>query len=73
MKKLHISEDIALPLDTATQTIAILARKRVGKTYTASVLAEELIKAEIPLVVLDPTGAWWGLRASNSTFPTSPQ
>lgn len=64
MKTLQISPDIALPLDTATQTIAILARKRVGKTYTASVMAEELIKAEIPLVVLDPTGAWWGLRAS---------
>lgn len=62
--KLQISDDISLPVDTATQTIAILARKRVGKTYTASVMAEELIKAEIPIVVFDPTGAWWGLRSS---------
>lgn len=62
--KLHIANELSLPIDTATQTIAILARKRVGKTYTASVIAEELIKAEIPIVVLDPTGAWWGLRSS---------
>lgn len=61
--KLHISEHLDLPIEAATQTIAILARKRVGKTYTASVIAEELIEAKIPIVVLDPTGAWWGLRS----------
>lgn len=31
--------------------------------YAAAVLAEELIKAGAPVVVLDPVGAWWGLRA----------
>ncbi len=61
---LYISEDLKLPLDFVTQTAAILARKRVGKTYTASVIAEEMVKAELPFVALDPTGAWWGLRAS---------
>lgn len=61
---LKISKDLSLPLDYATQTDAIIARKRVGKTYTASVIAEELIEHEIPIVVLDPTGAWWGLRSS---------
>lgn len=55
----------ALPLDLATQTVAILARKRVGKTYTASVMAEEFAAAQLPFVVLDPTGAWWGLRSSD--------
>lgn len=64
MSKLKISDDLSLPLDAVTQTIAILARKRVGKTYTASVIAEEFIEAKIPIVVLDPTGAWWGLRSS---------
>lgn len=54
----------ALPLDFVTQTAAILARKRVGKTYTASVIAEEFCEAGLPFVVLDPTGAWWGLRSS---------
>lgn len=64
MKYLSISSDIKLPVDAVTQTIAIVARKRVGKTYTASVQAEEYIKAGLPGVVLDPTGAWWGLKAS---------
>lgn len=64
MKKLRVFTDYDLPLETATQTIAIVARKRVGKTYLASVLAEEFIKNGIPIVVLDPTGAWWGLRSS---------
>lgn len=61
--KLHISSDISLPLDSATQTFAILAKRRVGKTYTASVIAEEYVKAKLPFVALDPTGAWWGLRS----------
>ena len=64
---LHIASeprDFSIPPDLITQTIAILARKRVGKTYTASVIAEEFCKAKLPFVVLDPTGAWWGLRAS---------
>lgn len=64
MKHLHISPDIALPFDSVTQTFAILAKRRVGKTYTASVMAEEMAKAGLPFVALDPTGAWWGLRAS---------
>lgn len=64
MKRLNISVDISLPLDSVTQTFAILAKRRVGKTYTASVMAEEMAKAGLPFVVLDPTGAWWGLRSS---------
>lgn len=51
-------------MDAVTQTCAILAKRRVGKTYTASVMAEEMVKAGLPFVALDPTGAWWGLRAS---------
>lgn len=63
MKSIRISESLTLPPDAATQTFAVVARKRVGKTYTASVMAEEMIAAGIPIAVLDPTGAWWGLRS----------
>ena len=63
-KQLSIAPDLALPLDFITETAAIIAQRRAGKTYTASVLAEEMIAASLPFVVLDPTGAWWGLRAS---------
>jgi hypothetical protein len=62
--KLNISDDLKLPLDFVTQTQAILAKKRVGKTYTAKVQAEELLKANQQIVAIDPTGAWWGLKSS---------
>jgi uncharacterized protein len=61
--KLQLAEGLALPLDFATKTAAILAQRRKGKTYTASVIAEEMVAAKQPFVALDPTGAWWGLRA----------
>jgi uncharacterized protein len=61
--KLKLAEGLALPLDFATKTAAILAQRRKGKTYTASVIAEEMVAAKQPFVALDPTGAWWGLRA----------
>jgi uncharacterized protein len=63
-KNLTISNKLSLPLDAVTQTFAILAKRRVGKTYTASVIAEEMAVANLPFVAVDPTGAWWGLRAS---------
>jgi uncharacterized protein len=65
-KRLHISDDLSLSLDAVTQTFAVLAKRGVGKTYTASVMAEEMLKAGQQVVALDPTGAWWGLR---SGFP----
>ena len=62
--KLKISPDLSLPLDFVTSTQAILAKKGKGKSYTASVQAEELLDAHQQVVVVDPTGAWWGLRSS---------
>lgn len=59
---LELSKDLKLPLEAVTQTIGILAKRGAGKTYTASVLAEEFVNAKLPFCVLDPTGAWWGLR-----------
>jgi uncharacterized protein len=64
MANLRIARDLALPVDVVTQAIAILARKGAGKTYTASVIVEEAVRAKVPVVVVDPTGAWWGLRTS---------
>ena len=61
---LRIAPDLEIPDDAVTQAIAILARRGAGKTHTASVLVEEVVKRSLPVVVLDPTGAWWGLRSS---------
>lgn len=62
-KPLHLGE-VNLPHETVTETIAILGKRGAGKTTTARVIAEELLTAELPIVVLDPTGVWWGLRSS---------
>ncbi len=47
-----------------SETFAILAKRGAGKTYTAAVLVEELLKAGLHAVVVDPVGVWRGLRAS---------
>lgn len=65
MKKLHIGKDgFTLPLELVTSTQAILARKRSGKSYTASVEAEELLEHKQQVLAIDPTSAWHGLRSS---------
>lgn len=57
-------ENFDLPLDLTTQTLAVLAKKGAGKSYTSSVMIEELLDAGQVPVILDPTGAWFGLKSS---------
>jgi hypothetical protein len=64
MNQLTISKDLSLPDEAVTQTFAILAKRGVGKTYTASVMAEEMLKKGLQVVIVDPIGVWWGLRSS---------
>lgn len=51
-----------MPINSATKTFAILAKRGAGKTYTGAVLAEEFDKNNIPIVVFDPIDVWWGLK-----------
>lgn len=53
---------IQLPLNSATKTFAILAKRGAGKSYTGAVMAEEFFKNNIPFVVFDPIDVWWGLK-----------
>lgn len=53
-----------LPHEVVTQSIAILAKRGVGKTYTAAVLCEEIHDIGVPPIIVDPTGAHWGMKAS---------
>jgi len=62
--KLHLSDDLSLPVDAATQTFAFVARKGAGKTYAAGKLNELLIDAGVQCVILDTVGNWYGLRIS---------
>lgn len=63
MKRLHLSEDLSLPADAITQTFGVLAVRGAGKSNLAAVMAEEMYKAGLPFVVVDPVGSWWGLRS----------
>ena len=64
MSKLAISDELLLPLDAVTETFGILAVRGAGKSNSAAVMAEEMHAAHLPFVVVDPVGAWWGLRSS---------
>jgi hypothetical protein len=64
--KLEIAPNLVLPIDAVTQTIAIMSKRGTGKTHTASVMAEEMLKHGQTVVVYDPTSAWWGLKSSAS-------
>src|SRR3990167_9369146 len=61
MNKLNLGS-IQIPINAATKTFAILAKRGAGKTYTGAVMAEEFFDNNIPFVVFDPIDIWWGLR-----------
>lgn len=64
MKTIKIAKDISLPLEIITQTIAILAKRRAGKSYTMRRLVEEISEAGQQVVLVDPKGDQWGIRSS---------
>jgi len=64
MNDLRIADDLALPIDAVTETFLIFGKRGSGKTSTSVVLTEEMIAAGLPVCILDPMGAWWGLRSS---------
>ena len=64
-RKLVLADGLSLPAElAATQTFGILAKRGAGKSNAAAVMAEEMFAAGVPFVVVDPVGAWWGLRSS---------
>src|SRR5580704_11360785 len=70
---LHVGPGLDLPADAITQSIALLAVRRAGKSNAAAVIAEEMHHAGLPWVAIDPKGDWWGLRSSgDGTGPGLP-
>jgi hypothetical protein len=70
MAKLHLSSDFSLPDDAITQTFGILAVRGAGKTNCAVVMAEEMHRAGLAFVAIDPVGVWWGLRSTKDGKPS---
>src|SRR4029077_8937134 len=50
--------------DAVTQTIAILAKRRAGKSYTMRRLVEQVFHAGQQIVIVDPKGDQWGVRSA---------
>jgi hypothetical protein len=53
-KSLNVAPDLKLPVDVATEALAIVAIRGAGKSNTAAVMAEEMFAASIPFVVAEP-------------------
>lgn len=51
-----------VPMQALEQHIGIIGRTGSGKSYTARGLVEQLLDQGRRVCVIDPTGAWWGLR-----------
>lgn len=65
-----VTNDIVLPLDILGQSTGVLAKKGAGKTNLGVVIVEEAYKAGVPVVVVDPKGDWYGIRAGADGSPT---
>ena len=61
-----------IPLEIMATHVAIVGKTGSGKTYTAKGLVERLLEANRRVIVLDPTGAWWGLRSKADGAPGFP-
>lgn len=58
---------LAIPVtELASQGNALLGIRDSGKSYTATMLAEQLMDAHIPIVAFDPIGVWSNLRLPRS-------
>jgi hypothetical protein len=69
---LQIASDMELPINTITQSIAIVAQRGSGKTYLSKVVVEEFSKRGLPFVIIDLMGVFWGLRATAGGGPGFP-
>lgn len=69
MTQLRLSKDLVLPVDAATQTFLNVGKRGSGKSTTAARLVEQLLKAKVPVVILDPVDTWWGLKAQRDGGP----
>jgi hypothetical protein len=65
-KGLEVADGLTLPLDFITQSAALLAVRRAGKSNVAALLAEQMHRAGLPWVGIDPKGDWWGLRSDKA-------
>lgn len=63
---LEIGEHMTLPLKWMTMASVVYGARGSGKSTLGRVLAEEIANHAQRFCAIDPTGAWWGLKSSES-------
>lgn len=63
-RRLRLSDDLALPLEFATEGVAVIGKRGSGKSNTEARFVELLYEAGVPFAVIDPKGDWYGLKSS---------
>jgi hypothetical protein len=53
-----------IPAPALKDYVAIIGRVGSGKTYAAKGMVEVVLREQGRVVIIDPTGVWWGLRSS---------
>lgn len=53
-----------IPVEAFRDSVAVLGRTGSGKTYAAKGAIESMLERGERVVVIDPTGVWYGLRSS---------
>ena len=70
---IELTDGVHLPPEVVTATIAVLANRGGGKSAFTHLLVERMHDADLPVVVLDVKGDWWGIRSSaDGTGPGLP-
>ena len=60
---------ITIPAEALNRHGVVLGKTGSGKTYAAKGAVEKLLEQGRQVVVVDPTSAWWGLRAKADGSP----
>lgn len=67
-KHIHLSSTFAVDaVEYASRANAILGIRDSGKTYTATLIAEQLFEVGIPFFAFDPIGRWRFLRSPSAS------
>lgn len=67
-----MAELTALPAEVLQKHLAFLASSDAGKTYAAKTAVEDLLDAGARVCIVDPKGAWYGLRLNPDGRKASP-
>lgn len=67
--ELQLADNLRIPRSFAGRSAFVAGTKGSGKSYTAGVIAEELIEAGNHVLILDPTGVMWGIRSDAKGGP----